>query len=64
MEFAAKHKRMLAIPVIFMIPMMIIILFSQIAMEIYAYNFAVGKNMEIMNVYYLEKYIKLPMSKR
>jgi murein DD-endopeptidase MepM/ murein hydrolase activator NlpD len=57
MEFAAKHKRMLAIPVIFMIPMMIIILFSQIAMEIYAYNFAVGKNMEIMNVYYLEKYI-------
>ncbi|MFQ9514548.1 MAG: M23 family metallopeptidase [Eubacterium sp.] len=40
----------------FMILMMIMIIFSQLAMEIYAYNFVVGKNIEKRNIIYLEEY--------
>lgn len=38
--------------------MMIMSIFSQLAMEIYAYNFAVNKNMENANISYIKKYME------
>lgn len=50
------HKKIFVISIMFMILMMIMIIFSQLAMEIYAYNFVVGKNIEKRNIIYLEEY--------
>lgn len=43
---------------VFIILMMTMIIFSQLAMEIYAYNFAVSKNMENTSIAYIKKYIE------
>lgn len=45
------------VPVIFMILMMTTIIFSQLAMEIYAYNFVANKNINQKSIINLEKYI-------
>lgn len=45
------------VPIIFMILMMTIIIFSQLAMEIYAYNFVANKNINQKSILNLEKYL-------
>lgn len=57
MERPDRYKKILVVPIVFMILMMTIIIFSQMAMEIYAYNYVAGKNIEKINISYLEKYV-------
>lgn len=50
-------RKFLTIPIVFMLLMMIMMIFSQLAMEIYAYNFVAGKNIERTNILTLKNYM-------
>lgn len=52
-----ESRKIPVFTILFMILMMIMIIFSQLAMEIYAYNFAVNKNIEKISILNYKKYI-------